>query len=214
MKRLRSLHYMRGMSALLVLYAHIAVVGMTDPNSPKRYFPMIGGPAFPPGSEAGAQSIIWPEVFIEGFGLNAGHIGVGVFFLISGFVIMGSLERTDIRAFGLNRIFRILPLSIGVTIGSAALFSAYLHYRGVATPYTVRDTIMSALMLPATLPPIPVIWSLIVEVWFYTILAAAVFVAPNFGFSKIIATAAMCFAGVVAATGLRPIIHGDWLRGR
>jgi peptidoglycan/LPS O-acetylase OafA/YrhL len=205
MHKIRTLHYLRGIAALLVLYAHVVVVGITDPVSPKNYFPMIPGVAFPPELFAGAHYFLAPEIAIERFGINAGHLGVAAFFLISGYVIMRSLDATPLREFAIGRFFRIMPSAAAVTIGGAIAFSAYTVVKGFTPTYTIESTLLSALLLPSPHPPNPVIWSLIVEAWFYAILAGAVFLnRGTVGLSRIVLTAAVCLttAAILATVAI------------
>ncbi len=59
---------------------------------------------------------------------NLGEMGVVAFFLVSGFVIPLSLERShSVAAFGIGRIFRIYPLYLGALVTSVGLAYASIQ---------------------------------------------------------------------------------------
>jgi peptidoglycan/LPS O-acetylase OafA/YrhL len=197
--RVVSLEYLRGIAALLVLYAHVVIVGGTDPVGPKSYFPMIDTVAAPPENYSFWRQLIDVEIWLESFGVNAGHLGVGIFFLISGYVIMALIEKVGPSKFLIGRFFRIIPLSALVTLGGAAVFASYLAIRGHEQTYDLETAIESSVLLPTRHPPMPVIWSLIAECWFYGVIAAAVAIRRNaLSFSDIIVTSVGCLTVVVA----------------
>jgi len=200
--RLRSLEYLRGIAALIVLYAHVVVVGGTDPVIPKSYFPMIAPVASPPEVFTFWRQLIDPEIWIESFGINSGHIGVGIFFLISGYVILRSLDQSAPVEFFLGRFFRIFPLAATVTLGGTIVFASYLALRHQPQTYSIGRTLLSFFLLPAYSPPVPVIWSLIAEVWFYVIMGLCSWKIKRIELYHIIVVAAACLA---VATTLTPI---------
>jgi len=197
--RVVSLEYLRGIAALLVLYAHVVILGGTDPVGPKSYFPMIDTVAAPPDNYTFWRQLVNAEIWLESFGVNAGHLGVGIFFLISGYVIMALIEKVGPSNFLIGRFFRIIPLSALVTLGGAAVFASYLAIRGHEQTYDLETAIESAVLLPTRHPPMPVIWSLIAECWFYGVIAAAVAIRRTaLSFSDIVATSVGCLTVVVA----------------
>ncbi len=119
--------------------------------------------------------------------LPGGFVGVDVFFVISGFLIVGSLVRevvrtgrVDLLAFYARRIRRLLPAATIVlvaTIGAAVILLPQGRWQGVA-----RDVVMSALQVQnwnqafgalsyegatAMVSPVQHYWSLAVEEQFY-----------------------------------------------
>jgi exopolysaccharide production protein ExoZ len=110
---------------------------------------------------------------------NGGHLGVLIFFLVSGF-IMSHVIRSETRSeFVMKRIFRIAPMLIaGMTI-TYALASALISW-GLPptlgfTAHSIGDLVRSMFLLD-TIIPSPVVqsvtWSLVPEVGFYAIIAA------------------------------------------
>jgi peptidoglycan/LPS O-acetylase OafA/YrhL len=169
-KRLISLEYLRGVAALMVLYAHVIIVGITDPATPKTFLPFMPGTAIDQGSITGLSYYLYPEIWAHTIGASFGYIGVSLFFLISGFVIVGSIERLPPTKFLIGRFFRIIPACAVVVAGSALFFGA----RYGSPIYTGANALTSAALVPwvnGNIQMIPVLWSLIVEAWFYVMIA-------------------------------------------
>jgi exopolysaccharide production protein ExoZ len=107
-----------------------------------------------------------------------GHIGVDLFFLISGFVIYVSTERDRHPGrFLIRRFFRIVPLAWVCTL------CAYLVMPPPRQPNLVADlfffpsdTISGPLFAPIyALHILPVLWSMSYEVLFYAVFAAVLY---------------------------------------
>ncbi len=76
--------------------------------------------------------------------MNLGRAGVFSFFIVSGFVIPFSLERSNsLRKFWINRIFRLYPIYWG-SLAAACLVYAVL-------PAPVRITFPSSTVCPSVL---------------------------------------------------------------
>jgi peptidoglycan/LPS O-acetylase OafA/YrhL len=114
---------------------------------------------------------------------QGGVIGVDIFFVISGFVIMASSRRLigrpdGVREFALRRLVRILPMYWLATTLSIVIQlvtpSAVLH-----STLTVWLIVSSYLLLPATSstgnvePVLGVGWTLLFEMFFYAVFAVA-----------------------------------------
>lgn len=117
--------------------------------------------------------------------LQFGAVGVDIFFLISGFLMM-SVTRSfspglkSMRRFVLHRGIRIYPLYwlvsapiLAILLVDSAPFLTALHFNPEilknipATPYYL---LQSMLLLPqANLPPLTVSWTLIHEMYFYCV---------------------------------------------
>ncbi|MCY0903569.1 acyltransferase family protein [Arthrobacter sp. H14-L1] len=122
--------------------------------------------------------------------LPGGFVGVDVFFVISGFLIVGSLVREAVKTGGVDllgfysrRIRRLLPAATVVlvaTIGAAVVLLPQGRWQGVA-----RDVVMSALQVQnwnqafsaasyegatSLVSPVQHYWSLAVEEQFYIII--------------------------------------------
>lgn len=144
--RVAELDALRGLAALAVGLFHLT------------YFV----PFLVPGAARPAIGIWW------------GCYGVQLFFAISGFVILGTLERTrDIRRFARARALRLLPeywLAMTITGGIAALF---------APPSLKVDALTWIFNLPlmqlwtGTRMVDGVYWSITVEIGFYAGMAIA-----------------------------------------
>lgn len=78
--------------------------------------------------------------WLHPFPLNeSGSFGVALFFLISGFVIPFSLERSSALTFAINRFFRLVPVYIcGFSITLLSIFAG-VRYFGVPWPFTASE---------------------------------------------------------------------------
>ncbi|RAY13895.1 acyltransferase [Actinomadura craniellae] len=147
--RLAWLDALRGLGALAVAFHHATY----------HYLP-----------EFRRQMLAW---------FDPGTYGVLVFFLVSGYIIPASLERTgSLRRFWLGRVFRIYPL-LGVALGAAvlqALLSVYALRGGLdrAEPVTA---VLAHLTMLQDLTGVPnainVLWTLSYEMAFYLMVVAA-----------------------------------------
>lgn len=155
-------HILRGVAALLVVWAHLSgywlsTVGRTD----------------------GAQTI-WYEWVVRPFHLyqNGGHLGVILFFLISGYIITHTSLREDRRSFAVKRVLRIFPALIAalllswlvITVATAVgLHPIGLHagpwWRWVEAAFLLDGFTAPTLMLDVT-------WTLVVELIFYVLVFA------------------------------------------
>jgi len=116
-----------------------------------------------------------------------GYLGVELFFMISGFVILMSAQGRSVREFAVSRIVRLYPAfwaCCTITALSILLF-ADPHFRIDLTKYLLNMTMLSD-FLPIDVPLIDgVYWSLFVEIRFY------------------------CFVGLVVALGW--LVHTERL---
>ena len=108
--------------------------------------------------------------------VNYGSFGVGLFFVISGFVIPMSLMRYDARAFLVGRALRIYPTfwaGLACTIAAVAISAEWF---GGGYPFSVKDAILHALpplrVLAHTKPLDGIVWTLEIEIFFYLLCAA------------------------------------------
>jgi peptidoglycan/LPS O-acetylase OafA/YrhL len=145
-RRLAWLDALRGFAALCVVYEHFGA----------RVFP-------------GLHAVVF-SVF------DPGLYGVLLFFLISGYVVPRSLERTgSVRAFWIGRLFRLFPL-----FGFVIITLLLLHAFGLAslngTDQNVAAAVFSHLFMLNDLLGGPnlvvVIWTLSYEMVFYLLLTA------------------------------------------
>ncbi len=147
--KLKSIQCLRAVAALVVVFDHV-------PRLEVRFF---------------------PHGFLHGFGA-AGAIGVDLFFVISGFIMITTTWK-DFGAAGapvsflFRRFARIYPaywiaLTVFLALGSAFPTAQHMGPRTIATVTT------SALLIPGTTPPLLfVAWSLEFECFFYLLFALA-----------------------------------------
>ncbi|HEY4246510.1 MAG TPA: acyltransferase [Lacunisphaera sp.] len=100
-----------------------------------------------------------------------GEIGVQIFFVISGFIIPYSMEKSgykliDFGRFWLKRIVRLQPTFLAALIFTFLLSRASSHFKGAATEFSLPDLVASAVYLRVPSEN-PVIWTLIVELKYY-----------------------------------------------
>ena len=129
-------------------------------------------------------------------GINPGPFGVALFFLISGFVIGQSLDRTRPRPFLVGRAFRIYPTfltCLGI-VCIAQCADAWRHHAVASLSWkvVVKNTLLAPHLL-RTAPVDGVVWTLEMETRFY-ILAA--FLAVFGGLTR---KAVLLGAGVILA---------------
>ena len=175
--KLRSLELLRGFAALWVVLYHIG--GVYNPDSYNWQGPI---PDF----------------------IAAGHSGVDLFFVISGFVIAWTsfLKPNPSRSpveFAIRRLFRVAPLYWMATVVWAFLFPD-----GV----TLERLLRSLAFLPTDFAPVPfygfptlyVGWSLNYEVYFYAVVF--LLLVLRLGVASLIAAMAVLLIGVpLALTG-------------
>jgi peptidoglycan/LPS O-acetylase OafA/YrhL len=178
-ERLAWLDALRGTAALWVVYEHWG----------SRVFPSVHAVVF--------------SVF------DPGLYGVLVFFLISGYIVPASLERTgSVRSFWVGRLFRLFPLFafvIGVTL---AFHLAGLPGVGGSSPNLTATALSHLFMLNDLLGEpnfVVVIWTLSYEMVFY-LLVTALFAARQ---QRRSGGLAVTLAG--AALGLGGLLPTAWL---
>ena len=110
--------------------------------------------------------------------LEAGAVGVDIFFVISGFVMVYSNRRMDrsIAAFLVARLFRIVPLYWLATLAVVAFYQAGFHPNGLV--YFEPYMLLQSLFFVTTLFPdgrhdlvLSLGWTLIYELFFYLVFA-------------------------------------------
>ena len=157
-------------------------------------------------------------------GLSLGDIAVDIFFVVSGFLVTGSLMRSNSLAkYAAARALRIVPglwVALLVTVLIVSIgFSALPAGQALSDPLTWRYLGRNALIvtgadfdLPGAFPGNPFprnvnasLWTLPLEVWMYIILAAewwtATRLAPRFGSAVLtrflLATAVVLLVGAL-----------------
>jgi peptidoglycan/LPS O-acetylase OafA/YrhL len=160
-KRLAWLDVLRAIAALLVVQEHINVLAYRLPYRMLHNW-------FAPG-----------------------QAGVGLFFLISGYIIPASLERRrDLRRFWVSRVFRLYPLYTFVLVALVVLQLVGLRYIG---PAAIQHKTLSGVAQFTMLAPwlglpeiIGVAWTLTYEMLFY-LLVGGLFAAGRHRASGVVA---------------------------
>ena len=165
---------LRGVAALIVMYRHLAV-GFWIANAPVAAFAGVSPLAEVPDLPHHALTR-----WLDPIGITGGPLGVGIFFLISGFVIPFSLDRLGPWRFLIQRAFRLYPtyaVGLGLTCGLVAWYSAthglpfkvawstYFENASLARDWFKGDGIDG------------IVWTLEVELKFYLLCAAICTVA-------------------------------------
>ena len=160
---------MRGIAALMVVYSHLFVCRVWWIGQYEIHDPFLGD--------------IHPENYFEKFYdflaqqlfINLGAVGVGVFYIISGFVISFSISKRERLKFLLNRIARIFPVVIAALIVDYAVLSAYhVIWTDSNNLPSLRDYLVNAFLLLRPILGLPfvngVLWTLEIEFVFYLII--------------------------------------------
>jgi len=152
---------LRGLAALLVVSVHIGAYDGFE----ARYF-AISAPLTAPLA-------------------RIGNIGVDLFFIISGFIMIASTLRPDGRSlrpieFFKRRCIRIYP---AVWIIGLAMLPIYFRWPALVDAHrSIKpDLIASYLLLPqAGSPLLRVTWTLVFEMYFYVVFAMALIARARF----------------------------------
>jgi peptidoglycan/LPS O-acetylase OafA/YrhL len=108
-------------------------------------------PVVTPGFDAWSRTVFNPGLF-----------GVAAFFLVSGFVIPGSLERGGVGGFWQARVFRLLPVYwLSIVLAAVLAVGAALPPRAVLVNLTMAQEFVGVPHL------LNVYWTLSVELVFY-----------------------------------------------
>lgn len=200
------LDVLRAVAVLLVTMGHVFMVGVNDGPTVSLWLPLPEGPLF--GPDAYQQNVIGRlgDVLTRSTGANVGGLGVGTFFLISGYVILQTIDRTPPLAFILRRVFRIFPLCIVASLAAAGVTALYCAWAGGASPHSVRSVLFSAFALAdfvGAFPVIPVLWTLRTELVFYALIAATACAVPRIRLGTLVGLAVGCLCAVLAVEACR-----------
>ncbi|WP_299809786.1 acyltransferase [Tardiphaga sp.] len=189
---------LRGVAALSVVVSHYFGVFWGD----RVFVGKIGG--FPPADEPTPSVVLLLDSLPS---VNAGVLGVALFFLISGFVIPFSLQKMDVAGFIVNRLLRIVPTyAAGFAVTLTAIWWSSRYY-GFEFPYQKWQVILHfvpGLRDSIGFPNIDgIIWTLEIEVKFYIIAATMASLLRN-GDLRVFLFPLALFAAVVIDGELRP----------
>ncbi len=199
--RILFLDYLRAVACLLVVVGHF-VLGINGHLEIAPWVPGVKDLLF--GPDAVTRNVLAaPLLYIAIHqGINLGALGVSIFFLISGFVILRAVERESPLQFIIRRIFRIYPVSLVAVLVAAGATAIYCHASGTLSPHSWISVISSGLILNGYLhyfETTPVLWSLEVELFFY-LLMAALAVLGYLGYRALLGLGILCLLFTVAAT--------------
>ncbi|MCX5920126.1 MAG: acyltransferase [Candidatus Melainabacteria bacterium] len=166
--RIWFLQMLRGIACLVVFLFHVMVMFWVanDVVQVLCYTPAVNGcPAFITVLEQGLKTIK----------LNLGAFGVGLFFLISGFVIPISLEKQGTRTFLIQRFFRIYPTYwVGLSI-TILLLVASATFNHKPLLFSMKDVLLNATLSLRDWFVSPrldgINWTLEIEIAFYVLMA-------------------------------------------
>lgn len=155
--------------------------------------------------------------------LGAGSLGVDLFFVLSGFLLVGSWERCRRRhphglrdalvEYGRNRGLRILPaywasLAVLLPLAAPALLASAGGLAHIALLATLQGYVVKELPGQVNL----VYWSLTTEAHFYVILPAVAWALRRYGARRLLP------ACLLVTVAWRLWVHGDlpdsWILGR
>ena len=103
-----------------------------------------------------------------------GYVGVQLFFLISGYVIVGSARGKSARQFVVGRLARLYPafwVSVLITAAVTAVAGAVSHLSVSPAQVLVNLTMAPGLFGVEAVDS--VYWTLVLELWFYALVAVA-----------------------------------------
>lgn len=203
-RRILFLDSLRAIAVLLVVWGHVMLVGIDDPATVHHWVSTVSGPIFGPDSSAKNFHGQLGLAVALATGINPGGLGVALFFLISGFVIIRSVERVTAGQFLVQRFFRIVPTCMAAVLFVAAVTWGLSVFAGFDQPHTFRSILASSVAMNfynATFPTIPVLWTLEVEISFYLLVAVLAAIPGAITSNRLMATCAGCllFVAVIAS---------------
>lgn len=159
--RCGSIDIARGIGALLVLYTHLHSGWMVTRGEST------------PVTDAFSAAVTQP-LGLGGTGL--GIVGVGVFFVASGFIVTPMAIRSGPARFMVNRVCRIFPLlwfavllaALAVALGMSPLVSGDLGNFGAGE--LLRNLTLVNYLVEPPRAVLGVTWTLLVELFFYGLL--------------------------------------------
>ena len=155
------IHLLRGIAPLIVVWSHLAFLFLYE-RKIADWEP--------------AQ--IWWSYFVIPLRLylHAGHLGVVVFFFVSGFIITYASLRETRYEFAIKRVFRIFPvlgvallLAFSVRLIAATLNIGTLPGLQSSTPVEYIQSFFLLDMLIGYPQALPVTWTLTTEIFFYVL---------------------------------------------
>lgn len=198
-KRIVFLDSLRAIAVLLVLWGHVFLVGINDPTTVGIWVPDVKTWAYGATTEQdNMNSAIAMWLYLK-LKLGVGGMGVSLFFIISGFVILRTIDRTKPGPFLIQRFFRIIPTCLACVVLVAGATYAYCSVKGIPQPNTLSGvfaSIFAANYFNSSFTVIPVLWTLEIEMIFYLVMAMASLIFKRLGFKELIFVSFLCLAFV------------------
>jgi peptidoglycan/LPS O-acetylase OafA/YrhL len=192
--RIEFLDKLRAIAVLLVVWGHVFLVGLNDPKTVSFWVPGVKDFIYGAASLGNIHSRLHLYTVIK-FHLSSGGLGVSIFFLISGFVILRTVDYTQPVKFLIRRFFRIFPLLAAAVVFTAATTAIYSAANGLTQPHSIFSATSSIFLInyfTQTFPTIPVLWTLEVEVAFYILMAFVAILVGRINEKNIILIALLC----------------------
>ena len=146
-RRLNELDLLRFLAAMAVVFFHYAFRGYAKGDMSEMPYPLLAEPA------------------------KYGYLGVELFFMISGFVILMTASSNNLKAFFISRVVRLCP-AFWVCCTLTFLITLAIgqpRYSATVYQYLINMTFLSD--LTGVLPIDGVYWSLFVEIQFYLMIS-------------------------------------------
>ncbi len=197
--RLLFAHVLRGIAASLVVVSHLYDGFWTETVVAPS---MIAAP-----QHAWALPAIVSAVVALAPQHATGHVGVAIFFLVSGFVIPFSVERQSRLGFLVARAMRIWPTYAAGFAVSVAAIVVSARYHAMPLPFRWSSAVLQALFVGdlAWRPTIDgVVWTLQIEVRFYLLVLLLAPAIRRGALAPILAAAAGCLLFGSVVNGLLP----------
>lgn len=173
---------LRAIAVLLVVWGHVMLVGINDPNTVHNWVPSVLSPIFGEASVAANVHGKLGLIMALSLGVNPGGLGVALFFLISGFVIVQSVEKVSAGQFLVQRFFRIVPTCMAAVVFVALATLVFCHFTHTSQPNSMRGIFISGLAMNfynGDFSTIPVLWTLEVEISFYIFMVVMSVLLPS-----------------------------------
>lgn len=200
-ERIIFLDYLRAIACLLVFLGHVYFMGLNGHAAITPWVPSVTENIF--GIDAAHRNVFTGlQSFLGiGLGINVGTLGVSIFFLISGFVILKAVEQESVFLFFIRRVFRIYPVSLACVFIAAAATALYCNLTHTISPHTWGSVLSSGFVVDGflhRLQTVPVLWSLEVELFFYAFMAALA-ATGCLGFRGLLSLGLLCLGFTLGA---------------
>lgn len=164
-KKYQILNTLRGLSALFVIFYHFFIFFFLHPEMSARLID---------ADILDAEIPFYLPVLTD-IPLDIGHLGVTFFFLISGFLILPSLERyQSLKTFLVHKVFRLWPTYVVCLLLGIGFVAVFHYWRDTEFPYSFSH-VFACLFWVRDIFHYPyidgVVWTLEVQLKFYLFMA-------------------------------------------